>query len=259
MKKNIILLLGVLLAAVAIWSCASLIDCEEIRERHAFILMDVSDKALFRDIENDLKSNFPGFMQRTGLGNIAPCECFTFSFAHFGGKETLKIASRSIAINRKGLSRDEERRLANPTPLVQLMRTKIDEYNKLTDDREIISNTNIANVLIKTINQAEPSADNIFLLFTDGVENSQHLNLYRDKPANHELGSLLTRMIEPAELEKFRLLRDRGLQAEIVMVLKSEPTKKVDRRYIKTFWINIFEQLQLPYQFVDNLSNQVEI
>ena len=259
MKTRSLVYLYAAFITVLAFSCSSLVDCDEIEERHAFILMDVSDKALFNDIEHDLQSNFPGFMQRTGLGDIAPCECFTFSFAHFGGQETLKINTKSIAINRKGLSREEERRLANPAPLVHLMKTTIDEYNRLTDNSEMVSSTNIANVLIKTINQAGPSSDNLFMLFTDGVENNRNLNLYRDKPATQDISLLMDRLIEPAEMEKFRMLRSSGMQAKIVMVLKSEPNDRVDRRYIKSFWISFFEELRLPYQFVDNLSNQVEI
>lgn len=259
MKTRTLIFSLILLVGISISSCSSLVECDSIKERHAFILMDVSDKTLFAEIEHDLNSNFPGFMQRTGLGEISPCECFTFSFAHFGGQETLKIASKSIAINRKGLSREEERRLSNPTPLVQLMKSKLDEYNELTNDRTIVSSTNIANVLVKSINQAEPESDNIFLLFTDGVENSRNLNLYKEKPDAEDLSFLMQHVIEPTELERFQQLKDQGLKAEIIMVLKAEPKNKVDRRYVKSFWMNFFDQLELPYQFIDNLSNQVAI
>lgn len=260
MKLTKILIFALLPAVFASFSaCSSLIECENIESRHAFILMDISDKKLFKEIESDLKDNFPGFMRRTGLGDISPCESFTFSFAHFGGHETLNISSKTIAIQRKGLSREEERRLANPKPLVQLMRNKIQEYDKLTDDRTMVSSTNITNVLVKTINQADLESNNIFLLFTDGVENSENLNLYKELPEEVDIKPLLRKLIEPSELAKFQLLQNQGLQANIVMVLKSEPANLVDRRAIKSFWTSVFDELGLSVQFIDNLSNQVSI
>lgn len=240
-------------------SCSSMIDCEQIEKRHTFILMDLSDKDLYKEIETDLTENFPSFMERTELGNISACESFALSFAHFGGQEILDISTQAIAINRKGLSREEEKRMANPKPLVQLMKKKLEEYNRLTDDPVVTSSTSIANVLLKSITQADLSSDNVFLIMTDGVENNPQLNLYKDIPEDGDYSALLDNLIEPSVLEKYRQYKQQGLQAKVIMVLKNEPVGKVDRRKIKAFWIGIFEELELNYQFIDNLSNQVEL
>jgi len=240
-------------------SCSSMIECDRTEKRHAFILIDLSDKDLFSEVESDLKENFPGFMQRTGLGNISPCESFALSIAHFGGQETLDISTQTIAINRRGLSREEEKRLANPKPLVQLMKNKLAEYNRLTDDPVVTSSTSIANILLKSINQADLASENVFLLMTDGVENNAQLNLYKGLPEEAEYLELIERLIEPSELEAYRQHKQQGLTAKVIMVLKSEPGGNIDRRKIKAFWISIFEGLELDYQFIDNLSNQVEL
>ncbi len=257
--QKIILILKVLTIVSILPSCTSLIKCEYIEESHSFLLLDVSDKKLFKVIENDLTDNFPDFMQRTRLGSISPCKSFTLSIANFSGYESLDISSKTIAINRKGLSREEEKRLANPKPLVKLMRDRIDDYRHLTDDPEITSSTNIANVLVKSINQANTEADNLFLLFTDGIENNVHLNLYSRIPMGKDIPQLIGKLIEATVLNKFHQLQGQGLQAKIVMVLKSDPTGKVDQRAIKSFWKEVFEELELPYQFIDNLSNHVEL
>lgn len=240
-------------------SCSSMIECEQIEKRHTFLLMDLSDKDLFKEIESDLTENFPGFMQSTGFGNISPCESFSLSFAHLGGQETLDISTQSIAISRKGLSREEEKRLANPKPLVQLMKNKLAEYNRLTDDPVVTSSTSIANVLLKSINQADLSSDNVFLIMTDGVENNPQINLYKDIPEEAAFSELIEKLIEPSVLEKYRKHQQQGLQAKVIMVLKNEPAGKIDRRKVKAFWISILEELKLNYQFIDNLSNQVEL
>lgn len=198
-------------------------------------------------------------MQRTGLGNISPCKSFALSFVHLGGQETLDISTQTIAINRKGLSREEEKRLANPLPLVQLMKNKLDEYNRLTNDPVVTSSTNIANILIKSINQADLASENVFLLMTDGVENNAQLNLYKEFPKESEYSEVIEKLIEPSELEKYRQHKQQGLNVKVIMVLKSDPAGNIDRRKIKAYWISVFKGLELNYQFIDNLSNQVEL
>ncbi|MEX0813700.1 MAG: hypothetical protein WD048_15890 [Chitinophagales bacterium] len=255
--STILFLLSIATLICLLSSCSSMIECDQVEKRHAFILMDLSDKELFKEIESDLKGNFPGFMQRTSLGNISPCEQFSLSFAHFGGQETLDISTQSISITRKGLSGEEERRLANPKPLVELMREKTVEYNALTDDTVVTSSTSVANILLKAIIQADVDAENYFLILSDGVEYNEHLSLYDSIPGSEKVSTLYKEIIEPSVIGEFRQRQQQGLQAKIIMVLKSEPKGNVSRRKIKAFWISVFKELELEYQFIDNLSNKV--
>lgn len=239
-------------------SCTSMIECEQIETRHAFLIMDLSDKELFIESESDIKNNFPGFIQRTGLGSISACERFSLSFAHVGAQETLKISSDSIVLSRKGLSREEEHRLTSPAPIIRLIKNTLADYSVLTEDPAVNSSTTIANVLLKAINFANVESENVFLVFTDGVEYNTYLNLYKHIPENGH-SELIKKLIEPSVLEAFRKHQRQGLQAKVIMVLKSEPTGKVDRRSIQQFWIDLFEELDLNYQFIDNLSNKIEL
>ena len=254
--------LSALLITTFVWvatSCSSMYECDRIKKRHAFILMDLSDKALFKEEKSDLKENFPVFMKRTRIGDISPCERFSLSFAHLGGQATLDISTQFIEISREGLSRQEEKRQANPKDLRQLMKKKLDDYNRLTEDPVVTSSTNIANVLLKSINQADLESENVFLVMTDGVENNDQINLYRGFPDGNNYSELVDRLIETSVLEKFLEHQKQGLQAKVIMVLKNEPAGKVDRRKIKAFWISIFKELDLQYEFVDNLTNNVDI
>ncbi|MBK9732383.1 MAG: hypothetical protein IPO83_14095 [Chitinophagaceae bacterium] len=214
---------------------------------------------MFADIENDLTTNFPGFMQKSGLGNITPCQSFTLSFAHMSAKEDLNIASATIAINRKGQSKKEESRQANPTPLVQLMQKKISDYKQLTEDPLMTSGSNIANVLLKAIIQSNPDAENYFFLFSDMYENNLQLNLYKGVPDKKDVPKIISRMIEPSVLDKFHKLQKEGLQEKIIIVMKQEPSGRKNQRAVKDFWIAVFSELKLQTQFVDNLTNTIDL
>jgi hypothetical protein len=255
-SQNLISLLLVIITAT-FYACNSLTECDHIIDREGILLIDVSDKKLYADIENDLKTNFPGFMERTGLGNISPCQNFKLSFAHLSGKEALDLSSQSIGIARKGQSRKEEKRQADPAPLVQLMAKKINDYKQLTEDAQMTAGSNIANVLLKTIIQSNADAETTILLFSDMVENNPQLNLYKKIPSAEDVHGVIEKLIEPAVLTKFKTLKEEGLETKVIIVMKSEPNGKTNQRNVKNFWIEVFRELKLNVQFIDNLSNSV--
>ncbi len=245
--------------AIILPSCNSLIECNTISQRQATFLMDVSDKKLFADIENDLNIHFPTFMVKTGLGSITPCQSFTLAFAELSSKEDLDIATASIIIDRKGQSKKSEQNQANPQTLVQLMKKKLADYKLLTDDPQITAGSNICNVLLKAINQSNPDADNYFFLFSDLVENNRQINLYKGVPDNKNVQQVIEKMIEPSVLEEFHKQQKSGIQPKVIVVMKAEPNGKTNQRAVKEFWIEVFKQLKLDTQFVDNLSNTIQI
>ena len=259
MNKQIIIIWIQCTIMLALPSCNSLIECESITLRQATFLMDVSDKKLFTDIENDLNANFPTFMQKSGLGNISPCESFTLAFAQLSSKEELDIVSATINISRKGLSKKEEQAQANPVPLVNLMKQQISGYKLLTDDPQLTSGSNICNVLLKAINQSNPDAENYFFLFSDMVENNLQVNFYKKVPDKKDARLIIEKMIEPSVLEKFRQLQKSGMQVKVIVVMKAEPTGKTNQRLVKDFWIEVFKELKIDEVFVDNLSNNIEL
>lgn len=240
--------------------CSSLTECDNIKQSEAIILIDVSDPLLFNEIEKDITQNFPGFMQRTRMGSINPCQRFTLSFAHLSSKDALELSSESISISRKGLSRKEEKKQANPAPLVRLLKQKIDDFRLLTNNSNMTSGSNIANVLFKTIIQTNPDANNVILLFSDMVENNQ-VNFYKKIPDEKDIPLVIEKMIEPTVLQKFKSIQERGLETKIIIVLKPEPSGKTSLREIKKFWTTLFSELNLDgqVQFIDNLTNAVEL
>lgn len=260
MKKQITILWIAFAIAFTLPSCnGSLIECENISQRQATFLMDVSDKKLFADIENDLNTNFPVFMQQSGLGNISPCQSFTLAFTQLSSGEALNVASATISINRKGQSKKKEREQASPAPLIRLMKQKLSDYKQLTDDPQITAGSNICNVLLKAINQSNPDAENYFFVFSDMVENNLQLNLYKGIPDKKNVSQVIEKIIEPSVLQKFRELQKSGMQAKVIVVMKAEPNGKTNQRLVKDFWIAVFKELKFDAAFIDNLSNHVEL
>lgn len=240
-------------------SCSSLIECESISQRQLTLLIDVSDSALFNGIEKDIKTNFPVFMQKTKLGSISPCQSFTLSLAHLSSQDALELSSETIKITRKRQSVKEENKEANPAPLIQLLTEKMDAYRLLSKQPAMTTGSNIANVLVKAINQTNPDAETTILIFSDMVENNAQLNLYKKIPDKNEIPKVTEKLIEPSVMEKFKQLQQEGSQIKIVIVLKPEPGGRTNQRNIKIFWSEVFKSLKLNVQFIDNLSNQIDV
>lgn len=240
-------------------SCSSLIECESISQRQLTMLVDVSDSILFNGIDKDIKTNFPVFMQKSKLGNISPCQSFKLSFAHLSSQDALELSSETIKITRKRQSTKEENKEANPAPLIKLLKQKMDDYHLLSKQPEMTTGSNIANVLLKAINQSNPGAENAILLFSDMVENNAQLNLYKKIPEKKDIQQVIEKLIEFSVLEKYKQLQQEGLQIKIVVVLKPEPAGRTNQRNIKIFWTEVFKALKLNVQFIDNLSNQIEV
>src|SRR5215813_131780 len=175
MKFSITAAFFLSIVAATLSSCA-FSKCDNITHKGAIFLLDVSDPKLYSEIEHDLNQNLPGFMQRTGLASITPCEEFTLSFAHLSGKDALELSSQSISIRQTGQSIKEERRQASPAPLVSLVQKKITDYKTLTTDPEMTKKSNIINILFKAITHPARDAKTVILLFSDMTENNSVVN-----------------------------------------------------------------------------------
>lgn len=258
MKKQIFWVLIYLLMNI-LESCNSLIECDNITHRQATLLVDVSDKKLFDEIENDLTKNFPVFMQKTGLGNISPCESFTLSMVQISSDEELEVASASISISRKGQSKRKEKEESSPLLLVRLLKQKIIDYKQLVINPEVTTGTNICNVLLKSIIQTSPEAQNYFIVFSDMVENNDQLNLYRKIPDKTMIPQVLKNVIEPIVMNEFQERQRFGVQDKVIIVMKEEPNGKTNKRIVKDFWIEVFKELKLEVLFIDNLTNNLTL
>ncbi len=237
--------------------CSS--KCDRIEKRELILLFDLTDPALFNDIKLDINENFGDFMNRTGLAEINACEEFRLGIAPITSSDYLNIQFSSISVPRRNLSRNAEQHLANPKPLVDFLNHKIEEFSSMSNDPKITAMSVIANVFIKALINSDHEAESTIIFFSDLVENSGQVNFYRRIPASSEIPVIISRMVEPSELRKLEAIQRQGLTANVVVVHKPEPSGKPETRAVKQFWIDLFDHLKIPVQFIDNLTNKIEL
>lgn len=238
--------------------CNAWTECESVKSREAILLIDVTDKQLFADIESDLHANLPTFMAKTGLGDISPCESFTLTLVPISAKEGLQTASETIAITRKGQSYQAERQQASPAPLVNLLRAQLTAFKALTDDKGSTSGSSIANVMVKALTHANIGSETTLIIFSDMIENNRYLNMYRNIPAHENLAEVVPKLIDPMVLQEFEVRQREGLEANIIIVCKDSANEKVNarQREVKSFWAGLLAEMRLRnVRFMDNLSN----
>lgn len=255
MNRKIILSATVMFVMI-FTSCSSLTECNSKSNSEGIILLDVSDTKLFQLIRQDLNDNFGSFMLRSRLGIIEPCQRFTLRLAPIAAQEELEISSQSIEISRKGQSIREQEQQADPSPLVSMLKVKLDEYEKLSNSKEATSGSVIINKALKAILQTDPEAESTIILLTDGIEYNEYLSMYKKIPKAEEIPEIIKKLIDPEILSKFKSAQEQGVNPKIIIVLKPcSPPAKVNIRAVKAYWAELLKELKLTnVQFADNLA-----
>ena len=150
--------------------CKSFTECSNISNSEAMMLVDVSDPKLYQVIRQDLADNFGSFMQRSKLGVIEPCQRFTLRVAPLGAQESLEMSEQSIQVTSKRQSIKDQQSQASPAPILDMLKTKLAEYERLSQDKETTSGSTLANTLLKAILQTNPASELTVVAMTDGIE-----------------------------------------------------------------------------------------
>lgn len=254
-KMSLVLFIAIILSNL-FSGCSSFGECERIHEEELILLTDITDQGLFERIQSDLASNFPVFLDRSG-GDITACQSFTLHLSPIASDDRLDLTSQSIAVQRRGQSNQEEEKQKSYEPLFQMIQGEFRKYSEMTNDPEMTSESHIANTLLKAIMAVNMDAENsTILLYSDLVENSAFLNLYRGVPSEAQRSDLILRLLDPYTMQKFRDLRQQGLDPHIVVVLMPTHGSAVYQREVRDFWWQLFsEELGLQnVEFIDNLS-----
>ena len=244
--------------AFSTFSCQELVICKEIELTNVSMLFDISDPDLYKDIVEDLNSNLSHFMKQTKFANIEECEQATLTIGNLSAKDEFVTRTRAIVIDQKGLSGAEIRKRANPTPVMELMKSTIKEYTEFSKNKEYTSSTTILVNLLKCLTSFDEEADNSLLIFSDMVINNkaENINFYREIP--EKSNTTIITLADKVLLDELHEKMNNGLRVNVIVVLKSEPHHKVKKRDIKEFWIDAFKVLGLEnVQFIDNLSNKI--
>lgn len=260
MKTNKVILnilLGI--AFVNILGCDGLKStCEDMQEYELATIIDVSDKDLYKEIQEDIIANFPVFMKNAPFGNLQECETFKMSIANFSGRDELSIKSTKMGIAKKGLSSTERRRLSNPKPLIDLLKSSLKEYEQMSLDDKFTNSTNITQTILKTVIGMSDESESTLLISSDMIVNNkaEEVNFYKNVPI--DVGENLRKLVEPSLLQQFNEKLESGLDLKVIVVHKNEPKNKVNKKNVKAFWIKAFEELNIKdYLFIDNLTNKV--
>lgn len=241
-----------------VFSSCNYFQCENTTAKNLFLLVDISDPILLKKIiKPDLSTNFNSFVDKSGISKISPCQTLTVSIANLSSKDNLDLESATIGGFNDGMSQDEVRNRTNPQPLLNLINKKLSEYDSLCEDSIINSKTNIANVLVKTLNQANPNDENTFLIISDFVQNVG-INLYKEIPSEKNIAQAVEKIIEQSEMKKLKELQQHGFKPKMILVLKEETSGKVAKVRVKAFWIGLFTNIGISVQFIDELNNSIK-
>ncbi len=254
MKKHVIIF-SVALVALLAGACSQISsNCECITKKELVILMDVTDTVIFNASLNDLNENFSGFMDNQGLGQIKECSSFKLSIAPIVGGDVYELSSETVSVNRKGLSKQQFKKLTDPTKQMKMLKSKLDYFKQLSQTPEATLASPVANTIIKAINNVESDSDATILVFTDLMEHYGGFSFYRSKnDMNADFSVVVETVIDPLVLNEFN--KNTHKKVRVIFVVKQSGTNVANRRDLKQFWAGLMQQLEIQAVFVDNLTN----
>ena len=247
MKNNMILLCLVALNLVTLGCHA-----QKINETTVTFLCDATDQTVFNAIENDFNQNLNTFFTNTGIGTIDFGQRLTIRIAAIDESDQLSLQSRSIELTDKRVSRKIAERQRNPHPLLEMISSELARYKQLSE--KTMTSSPIIDVTLKVFREMNTEAREIIVISTDGLENSNYANFYKNIPTSEQAVEKLITKIDPillAEAKEQIALTD----PEVVIVLK--PNDKVKKTAeLKKFYNEFFRQLGVnTIRFIDSLNN----
>lgn len=240
-------------------SCDSLNSkCDDIQEKELALLIDISDKELYKEIKNDITANFTTFMKDSPYSDLDECETFKMIIGNFSGIDQLDIKKEKIGIDKKGLSLKDKTIMANPKPIVDLLKSELNRYTEMSTKEKYNSSTNIAQTIIKMIISMGDLSDNTLLISSDMIINNkvEGVNFYKSIPK--DVSGTINQLIGFSMLKGLEEKLVYGSPFKVIIVLKSDPKNKVNKKEVRAFWIKAFEELGVKdYLFIDNLTNKI--
>lgn len=218
-------------------------------------LVDVTDSLIFKQIHADFSQNLSKFFQNTGLGKIAAEEKFSLSVAPINSSGELKLSTASISIPRKGLSYNEEKKLSNPRPLLNMLNAKLIEFATISKNNQ--SQSSIIEIVLKAITQT--TADESFIVIcTDLIEHSTIHSMYKSIPQASDVSKILAK-VDPLLLSNAKNKVKGGGDLTVIIVLKKLPGSH-DYNKLRGFWMAFFAEVGISnVKFIDNLSQNPQI
>lgn len=247
MKNKMILLCLVALNLVTLGCHA-----QKINETAVTFLCDATDPSVFDAIDSDFNQNLNMFFTNTSVGKIDFGQRLTIRIGAIDESDQLSLQTRFIALTDKGVSKKEAERQRNPRPLLEMISSELARYKQLSE--KTITSSPIINATLKVFREMNTETREIVVISTDGLENSNYANFYKNIPSTEQSVEKLITKIDPillAEAKEQIALTD----PEIVVVLK--PNDKVKKAAeLKKFYDTFFRSLGVnTIRFIDSLNN----
>lgn len=252
-------IVGLFILTMSVIGCDNLsTTCDEINQKEFVMLLDVSDKNLFAEIKNDIKTNFSFFMKESPFEKAKECETLKMSIGHLSAVDELSIKSAEIGIIKKGLSGIDKNRLSSPAPLINLLKNSLEKYTEMSLDLKYNNSTNILQTVVKAIIGMGDDSDNTLLISSDFIINNktEKVNFYKNIP--NDVGGTLRKLIDPDLLSKYKEKIASGMELKVIVIHKTEINNRVNKKIVKVFWMKCFQELEITdVQFIDNLTNKI--
>lgn len=246
MKNNMILLCLLALNLVTLGCHA-----QKINETAVTFLCDATDQTVFNAIESDFNQNLNTFFTNTGI-TIDFLQRLTIRMAAIDESDRLSLQSRSIALTDRKAPRKKIQSQRDTRPLLEMISSELARYKQLSE--KTMTSSPIIDVTLKVFREMNTEAREIIVISTDGLENSNYANFYKNIPTSEQAVEKIISKIDPillAEAKEQIALTD----PEVVIVLK--PNDKVKKTAeLKKFYNEFFRQLGVnTIRFIDSLNN----
>ena len=253
MKTNIITLGAILVMALIASGCQAQKPSDtKVSETCVSYLVDITDKALFKEITDDLHTNFQTFFKNVGISKVGYNEKLTFRIAPIDDADKLSLKSASVALTDKKASKRDQAAMSDTKPLLRLVSTELARYDTVCNRQMKCSP--IINVMLKTFREMNPDAvHEMLIVCTDGVEFSNYANLYKSIPTTDEAVAKVLGKVDGILLNE---AKDKIAEANPQVIFDLKPNSKANIANLKLFYTKLMNQLGVTsVSFIDNLSN----
>ncbi len=254
MKHNIIAVL--LVALFSTTSCQAQTQ-QRVNATTVSFLIDLTDPVIYTEIRSDLEENLNTFFTNAGLSSIKFGQKLSVRMGAIDESGKLTFRTSSIALLDKSVSKKTAKKQSDPRPLVQLIASELDRYQKISEQKN--ESSLILETILKSFRELDSNSREIVVIETDGIEHSQYSNFYKAIPTTEQNIDKLLSNLDPLLLEEART-KITEVAPEIVFVLKSNP--KVKTADLKMFYSIFLTRIGVnPHniRFIDNLSNNTNL
>lgn len=256
MKKHLIIC-ALCALAVLTQSCGSSSNNIETysSDTGLTILVDATDTTVYNSIYQDFNTNLDAFFKQTGLADLEKGALLTVKIAPIDASGELTLNQVSLGVPKNSDLSGRERELAcDPQVILKMLVDEFDHYKTIAQNQEQLYSP-IIDVLLKACREMDCDRE-LLLIFTDGLENSAYLNMYKNKIPTGE--DQVANVVDRVDQVLWKEAKQKVAECcpQIVFVLKSMSLDK--KAQTKLFYGELCRQLGVnDVQFIDNMSNTI--